>query len=231
MSTLQSRRDATLCAAPEPAKTRETFKTTRLSNAVLSGTRHCMVNANSGTAIAGFVAVVPFGKGYVSSTIPPPLQPGLRSPDRYDAEVGGDVVQGFFLERGTCVCELLWRQTSLVFLFFWVAAVRRRCTHSLDLRDQDGAEMGNSSTRRTSHSALQPRLRHWISAASGRADIAKHRSPTLHSQGRCLRLVDFQAGRACPLAARHERSVTDTTRSEIIPLREILCAITDVVFF
>ena len=37
-----------------------------------------MVNANSGTPFAGFVAFVPFGNDYVSLTIPPTLQPDLR---------------------------------------------------------------------------------------------------------------------------------------------------------
>ena len=48
--------------------------------------RHCMAKANSGTTLAGIVAVVPFGNGDVFSRIPHPLHPsllhpGLRSPE------------------------------------------------------------------------------------------------------------------------------------------------------
>ena len=52
-----------------------------------SAARHCIVNANSGTVIAGIVAVVPFGNGNVFEKKKPSslhsglLHPGLRAPD------------------------------------------------------------------------------------------------------------------------------------------------------
>ena len=69
---------------PEPEKTWETFKNNVRQQPCAFGhwcaARHCMVNANIGTAIAGFVAVVPFGNGHVCSMIPPPLDTGLLHP-------------------------------------------------------------------------------------------------------------------------------------------------------
>ena len=60
---------------PESEKTREIVINNARQQTCAFGhwcaARHCMVNANSGTAIAGLIAVVPFGNGYVSSTIPP----------------------------------------------------------------------------------------------------------------------------------------------------------------
>ena len=57
---------------PEPEKTRETFQKKNKKNASQQlcafghrcMARHCLVNSNSGTAIAGLVAVMPFGNRY-----------------------------------------------------------------------------------------------------------------------------------------------------------------------
>ena len=72
---------------PEPEKTRETcIKNNARQQPCAFGhwcaARHFMVNASSGTVVAGLDAVVPFGNGCVSSATLHPLAPCLRSPKK-----------------------------------------------------------------------------------------------------------------------------------------------------
>ena len=79
MSTLQCSARRHFARRPEPEKTPETLKTNpRPQHCAFWEWRvapHCMVNANSGTAISGIVAVGPF------PLEPGLFQPGLRSPE------------------------------------------------------------------------------------------------------------------------------------------------------
>ena len=85
MSKLQSMRDAASRGAKSRRRLAKRFFKQRASGTPSAfghwcATRHCMINAKSGRAIAGLVPVVIFGNAYVFWWMPPPLHPGLLHP-------------------------------------------------------------------------------------------------------------------------------------------------------